>query len=332
MKRFNKQILEAINRGVQLALDDFDYNEDITKSKTDIINTEEYAFSIINTLYKKLTSEILTVQELDRLVQYYQITKQKYKVYSRQELKRIIDYVIGVYQSGDFVKGLNPDIKTLNWIDVSEVKYMDELFKGLQFTSDISEWDVSNVLTMSNMFENATFTSDISKWNVSKVTTMYGMFSACNFESELSDWDVSHVTDMGHMFFISPFNGDISKWNVKNVTNMPYMFYAAVYFNQPIGKWNMSKVNNIDGMFNMASSFNQDISKWNISNVKSSELAFSKSGFDQDLSKWDGGNLSMTTFKGSKISSNHLPKFWQENEMNLDGKRILNTYLPKDWN
>jgi len=40
----------------------------------------------------------------------------------------------------------------------------------------------------------------------------------------------------------------------------------------------------------------------------------------------------MTTFKGSKISSNHLPKFWQENEMNLDGKRILNTYLPKDWN
>ena len=91
----------------------------------------------------------------------------------------------------------------LNFINISKLKDMSDLFAWSTFVGDISGWDVSNVKNMAGMFTNSKFNGDISKW------------------------DVSNVEDMSYMFTNSKFDGDISKWNVSKVTDMRDMFEAS---------------------------------------------------------------------------------------------------------
>ena len=89
----------------------------------------------------------------------------------------------------------------LNFIDISKITDMSELFGDVEHDFDVSSWDVSNVKDMSNMFNGCyKFTGKgLENWDVSNVKDMSYMFTDCyKFNCDLSNWDVSNVTDMKH--------------------------------------------------------------------------------------------------------------------------------------
>ena len=260
MKNYNK-ILEAINNGIQLALDDFDDNDtpiQNIKSRQESVSFEKLiAQNIQNNrplskemwqgvfknlpLYLKelgMTDEQFYIirymvsrynpDKLDKdLREIYEKNKPLFstkfrKISSKRELQEIIVETIKE-------EGPNCD---LNWIDVSGITDMSYLFDFTEY------FDYSTARQFKKQYP---FNCDISKWDVSNVKTMEGLFCGEN-----------------------EFNQDISNWDVSNVENMSSMFIGANKFNQPIGKWNVSNVKAFENMFNWAESFNQNISNWKI--------------------------------------------------------------------
>ena len=243
MKKFSKQILEAINKGIQLALDDFEDNEPNSSlsQHNDIINSEDiikqkYEF---NKLTKKFELEQQVVSDVLRLSELSKITGLKYKI-SKERLynfiKQYLNYTESLYHAD------------LNWIDTSGIYTMDNLFYKSKFDGDISEWDVSNVENMSQMFCYSWFEGDISKWDVSKVKTMYGMFNSSWFKGDISNWDVSNVESMHGMFQYTSFNSDISKWNVSKCRDFENMFMNDTIFYQDLSNWKIKRGSNTNMM------------------------------------------------------------------------------------
>lgn len=291
MKHYNK-ILEAVNRGIQFALDDFEYDDIIEQlPKKEIIRDNDYIQITIDRLFKKLKTMSLTSENLNILTKFCNATNTKYKVDSSVKLKELIVYLSSIDQNVN-----------LNWIDVSEITDMKNLFAHLEeFNGDISEWNTSKVTTMTGMFAYChNFDGNLSKWDVHNVKDMSNMFSVCGFTGENGDinkWDVSNVEKMNSMFSISPYHGDLSNWNTRSLKETKFMFRNTPYFNS-------------------------DISYWNVSNVHESMFMFKDSNFDQDLADWDGEELSLLTFKESNISADHLPLSWQQKNLGIDGKPI----------
>ena len=200
-----------------------------------------------------------------------------YEVANKDELSDVISYFI--QQFGDRC--------SLNWLNVSFVRNMHNLFLGSTFNGDISMWDVSHVVDMFQMFRGSKFNGDISKW------------------------DVSNVTDMEGMFHESSFNGDISKWNVKSVTNMNWMFRESM-FNGDISKWDVSNVESMHGTF-ATSKFRGDISGWNVSNVKDMAFMFAWSEFDGNIDNWNPVKVHdfLDIFNSCPLDSNP-PKWYNK--------------------
>ena len=229
--KINKQILEAIDKGIRLALDDYQNVEDIESisSKHDIINpkSDEYIKYRIewDNLIKKFDDGqvLLNKEELARisyLSKYFGFKyDEKYEGHWRNNktfLQDAIDCVCQVDPKAD-----------LNWMDVSSITEMDSLFaKGncTKFNGDISKWDVSNVTDMASMFRDSEFNGDISNWDVSNVTYMHAMFRNSKFNQNIGNWNVSKCKSCSYMFMNSLFNQDISRWKLPVGCNFDRMF------------------------------------------------------------------------------------------------------------
>ena len=237
MKNY-KQILEAINRGIQLALDDFDDDEPVQNNiKSKQVQNRDYTKEYLDwqKLLSKLENKTLSKQDIEELVKLSKLTNLKYTVNSTGALEDIVDYIDSIDHNAN-----------LNWIDTSKLRDMSALFVNkYEFNGDISQWDVSKVENMSRMFESSGFNGDISQWDVSKVENMSRMFKRSGFNGDISQWDISKVKNMKQMFYDSCFNKDISKWNTSSLNYMNGMF-AYSPFKGNISNWNINNVIDYD--------------------------------------------------------------------------------------
>ena len=256
----------------------------------------------------------------------------KYKVKDFSELVHIIaDIKQQLYK--DKVDAFN-----LNWLDISNVTMLDQLFNVGTFNRqyifwDVSDWDTSHVTSMAGTFNGCKDICDLSKWDTSKVTLMVNMFYECStFNGNISNWDVSKVKRFDSMFYgCSSFNQDISNWDISSAENLSYMFYNCRKFNQPIQKWNITKNMDISYLLYGCTSFDQDLSLIDLRSFQTGyfdlydtgtktqkehksarvldEWDFLKLGFDRSTEQFDVGEFEY----GDGGDNNYYPKIYTVN-------------------
>lgn len=256
----------------------------------------------------------------------------KYKVKDFSELVHIIaDIKQQLYK--DKVDAFN-----LNWLDISNVTMLDQLFNVGTFNRqyifwDVSDWDTSHVTSMVGTFNGCKDICNLSKWDTSKVTSMVNMFYECStFNSNISNWNVSKVTRFDSMFYgCSSFNQDISNWDISSAENLSYMFYNCRKFNQPIQKWNITKNMDISYLLYGCTSFDQDLSLIDLRSFQTGyfdlydtgtktqkehksarvldEWDFLKLGFDRSTEQFDVGEFEY----GDGGDNNYYPKIYTVN-------------------
>lgn len=256
----------------------------------------------------------------------------KYKVKDFSELVHIIaDIKQQLYK--DKVDAFN-----LNWLDISNVTMLDQLFNVGTFNRqyifwDVSDWDTSHVTSMVGTFNGCKDVCDLSKWDTSKVTSMVNMFYECStFNSNISNWNVSKVTRFDSMFYgCSSFNQDISNWDISSAENLSYMFYNCRKFNQPIQKWNITKNMDISYLLYGCTSFDQDLSLIDLRSFMNGyfdlydtgtktqkehksarvldEWDFLKLGFDRSTEQFDVGEFEY----GDGGDNHYYPKIYRVN-------------------
>ena len=256
----------------------------------------------------------------------------KYKVKDFSELVHIIaDIKQQLYKD-------KVDTFNLNWLDISNVTMLDQLFNVGTFNRqyifwDVSDWDTSHVTSMVGTFNGCKDICDLSKWDTSKVTSMVNMFYGCStFNGNISNWDVSKVTRFDSMFYgCSSFNQDISNWDISSAENLSYMFYNCRKFNQPIQKWNITKNMDISYLLYGCTSFDQDLSLIDLRSFQTGyfdlydtgtktqkehksarvldEWDFLKLGFDRSTEQFDVGEFEY----GDGGDNNYYPKIYTVN-------------------
>lgn len=156
------------------------------------------------------------------------------------------------YENG-FFQNFKGEIKGLENIDTSNVKFMHRMFKNTEKANpNLENWDVSNVVYMKSMFDGAKSANpNVKNWDTSQVQNMEYMFRGCkNANPDVRNWNVSRVSYMTSMFEgAENANPDVKNWDVSNVENMNNMFAGALNANPDTSNWNTVKLDKIDKIF-----------------------------------------------------------------------------------
>lgn len=319
-------MIKEIKKLLESLFDDDDdelFNDDNISMTNDLL--EDDAKKIHEQLLKGM---VVSDDDLELVCQY----AFKYKVKDFSELVHIIaDIKQQLYK--DKVDAFN-----LNWLDISNVTMLDQLFNVGTFNRqyifwDVSDWDTSHVTSMVGTFNGCKDVCDLSKWDTSKVTSMVNMFYGCTtFNCNISNWDVSKVTRFDSMFYgCSSFNQDISNWDISSAENLSYMFYNCRKFNQPIQKWNITKNMDISYLLYGCTSFDQDLSLIDLRSFMNGyfdlydtgtktqkehksarvldEWDFLKLGFDRSTEQFDVGEFEY----GDGGDNHYYPKIYRVN-------------------
>jgi hypothetical protein len=120
-----------------------------------------------------------------------------------------------------------------------------------RFNQDISHWDVSNVEYMNEMFKLSGFNQPLNNWDVSSLKFAYCMFSGSAFNQPLNNWNTINLINISYMFYKTNYNQDISDWNTDKLCGVNSMFSdsktfrTSQMFNDIILKWNLKNINSI---------------------------------------------------------------------------------------
>ena len=126
------------------------------------------------------------------------VVKYKYHPQTNNELRKIVEKLVDEQSMEDVIN--------LNSIDISEITDMSRLFDGMEglLKIDVSGWDVSNVKYMDSMFKgcvNLEKIVGIEDWDVSNVESTRSMFYNCEaFNQDISNWVLNNDTFTKQMF------------------------------------------------------------------------------------------------------------------------------------
>lgn len=217
--KFAKLILEAVHRGVRLALDDYENNVEQSQSISDVIDVKD-----------------------DVLIFRYNVLLNKFKCLIVQSTDPDMPIFMSKKEFDEFVDiSLSHDLK----YKFTNTETLAAAIKNIQHfypNSNLNFFDISNITSLNNVFMNSSFNGDISEWDTHNVKTMFGTFAYSKFNGDISKWDVSNVEKMLRTFECAEFNQDISTWDMSNVSDISYMFLGNEKFNQNISKWNLSSI------------------------------------------------------------------------------------------
>ena len=127
----NRYIQKLIKE--QFSISDLDFSDDEQGYGVNIFNKNSN-----HPYYYDVLDGTATEDEIEELGSLVGVAAPK----DKDELRKIIKFYSENYPK-----------HSLNWLDVSEITDMSNLFKFTDYNGDISEWDVSNVKKMYGMFD-----------------------------------------------------------------------------------------------------------------------------------------------------------------------------------
>lgn len=252
----SNSLLEAIDRGIRLALDDFNDYEEQPLSKTEIVDSTNVLKLRAERLYREFDKGLIpNINDLQLIEHLYRIHDiEKYSVKSKKQLQNIIN----VYLNAK-CNEIN-----LNWLSVENLTDFVRLFQKMQkVTVNCSEWNTSHVKKFNYVFAFSQKTSTIkaNNWTFDSAEELDGMFYTCKANVEIDDeqWNTDNVETMRNMF--SGCGSKLLKYanrlDISGCRDFDSMFKNTKYIisNEiqfpiiDLSKWRISKQCDTDNMF-----------------------------------------------------------------------------------